>query len=132
MCFHSSRFDARISEKGDAILYEEQDRNLWNDELIAKGNYYLIQSAKGNEISKYHLEASIAYWHCTKLETPDKWENILQLYNKLLLIDYSPIVALNRTYALSKANGKQVAMIEAEKENLKKHKLKFELRGKFT
>ncbi len=129
MCFHSSRFDARTNEKGDAILYEEQDRSLWNDDLIAKGNYYLIQSAKGQEITKYHLEASIAYWHCTKLETTDKWENILQLYNRLLLIDYSPIVSLNRTYALSKANGKHVAIIEAEKLQLNDNHLYFSLLG---
>lgn len=129
MCFHSSRFDARMSEKGDTILYEEQDRNLWNNELIAKGNYFLIESAKGQEITKYHLEASIAYWHCTKLETKDKWQNILQLYNKLLLIDYSPIVALNRTYALSKANGKKVAIIEAEKLHLKDNHLYFSFLG---
>lgn len=129
MCFHSSRFDARMSEKGETILYEEQDRNLWNNELIAKGNYFLIESAKGQEITKYHLEASIAYWHCTKLETKDKWQNILQLYNKLLLIDYSPIVALNRTYALSKANGKKVAIIEAEKLHLKDNHLYFSLLG---
>lgn len=129
MCFHSSRFDARTSEKGDTILYEEQDRNLWNNELIAKGNYFLIESAKGQEITKYHLEASIAYWHCTKLETKDKWQNILQLYNKLLLIDYSPIVALNKTYALSKANGKKVAIIEAEKLHLKDNHLYFSFLG---
>ena len=129
MCFHSSRFDARTSEKGDTILYEEQDRNLWNNELIAKGNYFLIESAKGQEITKYHLEASIAYWHCTKLETKDKWQNILQLYNKLLLIDYSPIVALNRTYALSKANGKKAAIIEAEKLHLKDNHLYFSFLG---
>ena len=107
MYFHSSRFDARISEKGGTILYEEQDKSLWNNELIAKGNYFLIESAKAQEITKYHSEASIAYWHCTKLDSKDKWQNILQLYNKLLLIDYSPIVALNRTYALSKANEKK-------------------------
>src|SRR5215510_16310840 len=44
-----------------------------------------------------------------------KWENILQLYNRLLQIEYSPMAALNRTYALSKANGKAEAIIEAEK-----------------
>jgi RNA polymerase sigma factor (sigma-70 family) len=129
MCFHSSRFEARTSETGAIILYEEQDRNLWNDELIARGNHFLIESAKGQEISKYHLEASIAYWHCTKIETTDKWENILQLYNKLLQIDYSPMVALNRTFALSKANGKLVAIVEAEKLNLKDNHLYFSLLG---
>jgi RNA polymerase sigma factor (sigma-70 family) len=129
MCFHSSRFEARVDETGDNVLYNEQDRTLWNDELIAKGNYFLIESAKGQQITKYHLEASIAYWHCTKNETSQKWENILQLYNKLLQIDYSPMVALNRTFALSKADGKQVAIIEAEKLNLKDNHLYFSLLG---
>jgi predicted RNA polymerase sigma factor len=110
MCFHSSRFDARTNQAGEPILYEDQDKNLWSTELIEKGNYFLIESAKGQEISKYHLEASIAYWHCTKIENAGKWENILQLYNQLLQIEYSPITALNRTYALSKVFGKEKAM----------------------
>ncbi|MEE9430908.1 MAG: sigma-70 family RNA polymerase sigma factor [Melioribacteraceae bacterium] len=129
MCFHSSRFDARFTESGEMILYEEQNRDLWNDELIAKGNYYLIESAKGSEVSKYHLEASIAYWHCTKLESKNKWQNILQLYNQLLQIEYSPIVALNRTYALSKAKNKIEAIKEAEKLKLDDNHLYHSLLG---
>lgn len=115
MCFHSSRFDARNSQAGEPILYDDQDKNLWSTELIEKGNYFLIESAKGQEISKYHLEASIAYWHCSKIENAEKWENILQLYNQLLQIEYSPITALNRTYALSKVFGKEKAILEALK-----------------
>jgi RNA polymerase sigma factor (sigma-70 family) len=129
MCFHASRFDARTSETGESILYDSQNRDLWHDELIDKGNYFLIESAKGQEVSKYHLEASIAYLHCTKIEPPNKWENILQLYNKLLLIDYSPMAALNRTYALAKANGKPIAIKEAEKLNLTNNHLYFVLLG---
>jgi predicted RNA polymerase sigma factor len=118
MCFHSSRFEARTNQIGEPILYEEQNKNLWNEELIEKGNFFLIESAKGQVISKYHLEASIAYWHSTKIENSNKWENILQLYNQLLQIEYSPITALNRTYALSKVFGKEKAIIEALKLNL--------------
>nr|WP_294859761.1 sigma-70 family RNA polymerase sigma factor [uncultured Fluviicola sp.] len=129
MCFQASRLEARTSETGENILYDEQDQGLWNDELISRGNHFLIASANGQEISKYHMEASIAYWHSTKTNNPDKWENILQLYNKLLQIDYSPIVALNRTYALSKATGKEAAIIEAEKLKLKDHHLYFSLLG---
>jgi len=84
MCFHSSRFDARTNQHGDLILYEEQDETLWNIELITKGEYYLNQSSTGTKLSKYHLEAAIAYWHTHKKDTTEKWENILQLYNKLL------------------------------------------------
>jgi predicted RNA polymerase sigma factor len=101
MCFHSSRLKQELNTLGEPVLYEEQDKELWNEELIEKGNYFLIESAKGNEISKYHLEASIAYWHCTKIENSNKWENILQLYNQLLQIEYSPIAALNRTLCTS-------------------------------
>lgn len=61
------------------------------------------------------MEASIAYWHTIKADTKEKWENILQLYNKLLQVEYSPIAALNRTYALAKANGREEAIAEAEK-----------------
>lgn len=115
MCFHASRFEARITEDGEHILYEKQNRDLWNEDMIAKGNFYLIESTKGDEISKYHLEASIAYWHCTKLESDKKWPGILSLYNRLLQIEYSPIASLNRTFALSKTYGKEAAIREAEK-----------------
>ena len=115
MCFHSSRFEARTNENGEIILYEDQDTNLWNTDLIDQGEFYLNQASRGNQLSKYHLEAAIAYWHTNKNDTKEKWENILQLYNKLLQLEYSPIAALNRTYALSKANGKEKAIIEAEK-----------------
>jgi RNA polymerase sigma factor (sigma-70 family) len=129
MCFHSSRFEARKNENGEIILYHDQDETVWNYELIAKGAYFLHQASQGNKISKYHLEASIAYWHTIKADTKEKWENILQLYNRLLQIEYSPIAALNRTYALSKANGKQVAILEAEKLNLTTNHFYFTLLG---
>jgi RNA polymerase sigma-70 factor (ECF subfamily) len=129
MCFHSSRFAARKNEKGEIILYDEQDESLWNQELIIKGIYFLHEASKGTEISKYHIEASIAYWHTIKTDTKKKWENILQLYNKLLQIEYSPIAALNRTFALSKANSKQEAIAEAEKLNLSDNHFYFTLLG---
>lgn len=119
MCFHSSRFEARISAHGEIVLYEDQDERLWNTELIDKGRYYLSRASQGKKLSKYHLEAAIAYWHTHKEDTLEKWESILQLYNRLLQIEYSPIAALNRTYALSKANTKEEAIREAEKLALK-------------
>ena len=115
MCFHASRFEARVSHDGDFVLYELQDETLWNQELITKGELYLNLASKGKKLSRYHLEAAIAYWHTQKKDSTEKWENILQLYNRLLQIHYSPIVALNRTYALAKANGKEEAILEAEK-----------------
>jgi RNA polymerase sigma factor (sigma-70 family) len=129
MCFQASRLDARVDDFGKNILYEDQNRDLWDEELIAKANHYLIASAKGQELTKYHLEASIAYWHSTKTETKDKWEKILQNYNLLLQIEYSPITALNRTYALSRASGKDVALLEAQKINLQGNHLYHSLVG---
>jgi RNA polymerase sigma factor (sigma-70 family) len=115
MCFHASRFDARTDENGEIIRYDDQDKSLWNEELIAKGYYYLNKASRGNILSSYHLEAAIAYWHTSKDEHSEKWKNILQLYNQLLCIVYSPVTALNRTYALSKIYGKEAAIEEAEK-----------------
>ncbi|MDB5143303.1 MAG: polymerase subunit sigma [Mucilaginibacter sp.] len=115
MCFHASRFEARINPKGELVLYEEQDKELWNSELILQGEYYLNKAATGNVLSKYHLEAAIAYWHTVINNDTEKWEKILSLYNQLLMIEYSPIAALNRTYALAKVYGNEQAIAEAEK-----------------
>jgi len=114
-CFHASRLDARIDANGSHILYSKQDKNKWHAELIEKGEFYLNLSANGTEISTYHLEAMIAFWHTRKNEIKDKWNNILQLYNRLLQLNYSPITALNRTYALAMVHGKEKAIKEALK-----------------
>jgi len=115
MCFHASRFNARQPGKERVILYDKQDERLWDTELIRQGMQYLTLSATGNQLTSYHLEARIASWHCIKEDTPEKWEEILQLYNQLLMVNYSPGVALNRTFALYKANGREEALIELEK-----------------
>jgi len=117
MCFQTSRLDARRDMNGETVLFVEQDKNLWDKALIEKGNYYLINACSKNEVSKYHLEASIAYWHTATTEQ-NKWEYILQLYNQLILIEYSPITALNRTFAFAKVYGHKKAIHEAEKLNL--------------
>jgi RNA polymerase sigma-70 factor (ECF subfamily) len=117
LCYQSSRFEARTSEDGEIILFEDQDKSLWNKELIERGNQYLINAYKGSEVSKYHLEATIAYWHATPTDE-NKWQHILQLYNQLILIEYSPVTALNRAFAYSKVYGNEKAVAEAEKLDL--------------
>lgn len=129
MCFHTSRFEARMDENGEIIRYDEQDTTRWNAELIQRGKYYLNRAAKGSHLSKYHFEATIAYWHTVKEDSPEKWDNILQLYNRLLIAEYSPIAALNRTYALSKVRGKAEAIAEAEKLQLQNDHLYHVLLG---
>lgn len=113
MCFHSSRFEARIEGLNGDLLLNEQDQSKWNFQLIEKGKEYLKKSMREGNASKYHLEAVIAYWHTT--ESENKWEHILSLYNQLLSIDYSPIIAMNRTFAVAMAKSVDEALIEAQK-----------------
>ncbi|SKB82419.1 RNA polymerase sigma-70 factor, ECF subfamily [Dyadobacter psychrophilus] len=129
MCFHASRFHARQTSENSQVLYEDQHESLWDHALINQGTHFLALSAHGNALSAYHLEARIAFWHCQKDDSAEKWEEILQLYNQLLLVNYSPSVALNRTFALYKANGKKAALAEAEKLRLENNHFYFILLG---
>ena len=129
MLFHASRFDARLDKNGELVLYGQQDTSLWNSDLISKGAYFLNRSACGNNLSKYHLEAGIAFWNTQKDDTKEKWEHVLQLYNLLLQLEYSPMAALNRAYALSKVNGKEEAIREAEELKLEGNHFYFALLG---
>ncbi|WP_010570152.1 RNA polymerase sigma factor [Leptospira broomii] len=129
MCFHASRFGARQTDENPLVLYELQNEELWDKALVNQGIHFLNISAQGDEISSYHLEAKIAYWHCIKEDTEEKWKDILQLYNQLLMVNYSPSVALNRTFALYKANGRDEAIVEAEKLKLENNHFYFVLLG---
>jgi RNA polymerase sigma factor (sigma-70 family) len=129
MYFHASRLDARTDENGAHILYNEQDTALWNKEMISTGALYLHRSANGKDLSKYHLEAMIAYWRTQKADSKEKWETVLALYDKLLMVAYSPVAALNRAYVLSKTAGKERAITEAEKLNLQNNLFYFMLLG---
>ncbi|MFZ6001899.1 MAG: RNA polymerase sigma factor [Bacteroidota bacterium] len=129
MCFHASRFAARRNAGGELILYHDQDEQLWDRSLIARGVSFSKKAAQGNELTRYHIEASIAYWHTVKEDSTEKWESILHLYNQLLYIEYSPVAALNRTYAVSKVKGVEVAIAEAEKLQLEDNPYYFALLG---
>ncbi|MBN2731285.1 MAG: hypothetical protein JXR26_02540 [Balneolaceae bacterium] len=129
MCFHASRFEARQTPDNEMILYEQQNSALWDTALLKQGMRFLELSAEGNEVSSYHLEARIAYWHCIKEDTPEKWEDILHLYDHLLKVNYSPSAALNRLYALYKVKDAEAAIREAEKLSLEKNHFYFVLLG---
>jgi len=118
-----------LAAKKNKAGIKEIAENLWNKDLIAKGALYLKLASVGDQLSKYHLEAGIAYWHTKKEDSREKWDSILQLYNKLLQINYSPVAALNRTYAFSKVYGKEKAIIEAEKLKLINNHFYFLLLG---
>lgn len=114
MCFQSSRLAARTTPTGLAIPFDAQDRQQWDQALIDHGNHYLVAACEGLQVSKYHLEAAIAYWHTTPTNT-DKWKHILTLYDQLIQIEYSPMTALNRVFALAQVYGSDAAIPEAEK-----------------
>lgn len=111
MCFHSSRNESRLTLEREIILLPYQDRSKWDFELIAQGNEYLAKAAFGNSISTYHLQAAIAFEHCTA-ESFDKtnWKRILELYDWLCKIASSPITELNRTVAIMQLNGATAAL----------------------
>jgi len=111
MCFQSSRSDSRLSPEGEIILLPYQDRSKWNFELIAVGNEYMSRAAYGDSISKYHLEAAIAFEHCAA-ESYDKtnWSRILELYEWLCRISLSPILELNKAVATLHVHGAAEAL----------------------
>jgi len=112
MLFHSARLDSRISSEGEIILLDQQDRSLWDRDLIAEGNYYMNLAAFNNEVSLYHIEAAIAYEHCiaTSVETTN-WKIILDYYNWLCRIAPSSIMELNRTIAVMQVDGPRKALV---------------------
>ena len=98
--FNAARLNARITAAGELADLEEQDMNLWNEDLIALGNYYFNQS-KCENVSAYHYEAAIAYLHCHAKSFADTdWAAITQLYRHLLQHNPSPFIELNYAIAL--------------------------------
>jgi len=116
ICYQSSRLSARTNTQNEAILFEEQDQSLWDQSLIDRGNYHLMQATnKAEELSVYHLEAAIAYWHSSTTPEEQKWPQIIILYDKLITLVDSPIIALNRIFAFAKIYGPQHAILELAK-----------------
>ena len=111
MLFNGARLTARADPEGNILLLAEQDRKLWDRAMIARGLGHLNRSATGQEISEFHLQAGIACCHCAA-ETYEEtdWGRILLLYDMLVGIDHSPVVALNRAVAISNVHGPTAAL----------------------
>jgi RNA polymerase sigma-70 factor (ECF subfamily) len=106
MCLHAARFDARLDGLGGLLLLEEQDRSLWDRELVQRGLAHLTRSARGERLSRYHAEAGIAAEHCLAPSYPEtNWDEIVRLYEVLERIAPSPLNVLNRAIALSEWKG---------------------------
>jgi RNA polymerase sigma-70 factor (ECF subfamily) len=106
MCLNAARLPARIDASGDLRSLLDQDRSTWDQRLISEGMAFLDLSAKGSEASEYHIEAAIASVHATALGIEDTdWAKIVSLYDSLITIRPSPIVALNRAIAIAQRDG---------------------------
>ncbi|MEM1340392.1 MAG: sigma-70 family RNA polymerase sigma factor [Bacteroidota bacterium] len=116
MCFHASRFDARMDTNGNLVDLEHHDRSKYNPELIKIGIYHLKNAGTTNQQpSNYHLEAAVSYYHCTaKTFNETNWKAILECYDLQLRNQFSPMVALNRIIPLAKVNGARQALFELE------------------
>lgn len=113
MLLNAARTPARVDGEGNLLRLQEQDRTRWDQPLIARGLFHLAQSAAGGELSEYHLQAGISACHCAARDyASTDWRQILSLYDRLLALDGSPVVALNRAVVLAEVNGPQ-AGIEA-------------------
>ncbi len=118
MCFHSSRSESRLTATGEIILLPNQDRSKWNAEMLEHGNFYMNKAAYGNTLSTYHLEAAIAYEHCTS-PSFDKtnWKSILNYYEMLCKISPSPATLLNKIAVVMQLHGPLVALQQLEEMN---------------
>jgi len=110
-CFLAARLPARTDDDGNLLLLAEQDRTRWDRSLIEEGMRRLDASAEGEELTARHLEAAIAARHASAPSfAATDWGGILELYDLLLRLDPSPIVALNRAIALGMAEGPEAGL----------------------
>ena len=111
MQLNASRFKARQDEDGQIITLEHQDRSQWDQSLINKGFLSLQKSEPHQHISRYHILAVISAYHCSASTYMDtNWNGILLEYDKLIQIDSSPVVLLNRAVAVGKVVGARKAI----------------------
>ncbi len=116
MLLHESRRAARSSPTGDLILLDEQDRSLWNREMIAEGTLLVERALSSRRTGPYTLQAAISAVHA---EAPNAaatdWTQIVALYGVLLRLEPSPVVELNRAVAVAMRDGPEtgLALIDA-------------------
>jgi len=116
MLLHESRRAARTSPEGELILLEAQDRSLWDRDLIAEGVELVTRALQTRRFGRYTLQAAIAAVHAEAPSAAETdWAEIVGLYDVLLKVDPSPVVALNRAVAVAMLNGPEagLALIDA-------------------
>ena len=113
MCLHAARLPSRLDGAGNLASFLDQDRSRWDARLINEGQKLLDHSATGSELTEYHVEAAIAATHCcaARAEETD-WGRIVWLYDKLMRLRPSPVVALNRAIAIAQHEGTERGLEE--------------------
>jgi RNA polymerase sigma-70 factor, ECF subfamily len=112
MLLTESRRETRTTPDGDPVLLTDQDRGRWDRELIAEGQAIVRASLRRNQPGPYQLQAAINAVHSdapTAAETD--WRQILRLYDQLMAMEPSPVVALNRSVAVAEADGADAALV---------------------
>src|SRR6478752_3384151 len=110
MLLQDARREARLDERGDLVILEEQDRSRWNHGQIAEA-LPLVREAFRGAVGPYALQAAIAAVHCESARPEDTdWKQIVQLYDLLERVQPSPVVSLNRAVAVAMADGPQPAL----------------------
>jgi RNA polymerase sigma factor (sigma-70 family) len=113
MCLHAARLPSRVDESGSLSLLPDQDRSQWDRQLITRGRSLLEGSATGEVLSEYHVEAAIAWCHaCAASAHETNWAQIVTLYDMLMRIRPSPVVALNRAIAVAQHAGPEQGLTE--------------------
>jgi hypothetical protein len=113
MCLHAARLPGRLDSSGDLRSLFDQDRSRWNPDLVAEGQRLLDLSASSPDLTEYHVEAAIAFVHTTAQRAEDTdWEVIVSLYDRLMAIRPSPVVALNRAIAIAQRDGQERGLEE--------------------
>jgi RNA polymerase sigma-70 factor (ECF subfamily) len=115
MLLQESRHSARTSPTGELILLEQQDRSLWNREQIAEGLALLEQALKSQRFGSYTLQAAIAAVHAeAESVAATDWRQIVALYDRLLRIQPSPVVQLNRVVAIAMCDGPEAGLTQID------------------
>ncbi|MBI1872831.1 MAG: sigma-70 family RNA polymerase sigma factor [Acidobacteria bacterium] len=115
MALQAARLPARVDEAGEVVLLDDQDRARWDQGLIGLGFHHFERSMVGEEVSAYHVQAAIAATHARATEPRSvDWPLILHLYDQLMAIEPTPVVALNRAVTVSKVRGPAEALALVE------------------
>jgi RNA polymerase sigma factor (sigma-70 family) len=115
MALNAARLSARVDAAGNLNSLFDQDRSRWDKKLVLEGLKLLEHSATGSALTEYHVEAMIASVHSTAARAEDTdWVAIVSLYDTLMGICPSPIVALNRAIAIAQRDGAERGLEEID------------------